>query len=168
MLTCGALWRKVGDDGEQCEKPPFGAYVMFLGEYEHNIDQKGRLAIPARFRNAFAEGLVLAQGFDKCIMVFPTARFKEWAEEINNHPLTNSNARRLNRAIFSAAFFLDLDGQGRVTLPARLRDYANVGNSVMVAGLYDHLEVWARDSWEGERALMDEQLWQIAEANPVR
>ena len=137
---------------------------MFFGEYEYTIDQKGRVTIPPKFREAFKGGIVLLRGYDKCITACTVAEWGKRAEELSKLPLTQSKARRLNRATFSSAFSLDLDGQGRVVLPAPLRQYAGVASEVVIAGVRDCLEIWSKEDWLAEQQLMGEQLWQIAES----
>ena len=137
---------------------------MFFGEYEYTIDQKGRVTIPPRFRDAFKGGLVLSRGYDKCIMVYPAPEWEKRAEELARLLVTRSKARRLNRATFSSAFSLDLDPQGRVLLPTPLRDYADIVNEVVIAGVRSCLEIWSKEAWALEKKLMDEQVWQIAES----
>lgn len=137
---------------------------MFFGEYEYTIDQKGRVTIPPKFREAFKGGIVLLRGYDKCITACTVAEWDRRAEQLSKLPLTQSKARRLSRATFSSAFNLDLDGQGRVVLPATLRQYAGVTSEVVVAGVRDCLEIWGKEDWLAEQQLMSEQVWQIAES----
>jgi len=137
---------------------------MFFGEYEYTIDQKGRVTIPPKFREAFKGGIVLLRGYDKCITACTVAEWDRRAEELSKLPMTQSKSRRLNRATFSSAFSLDLDGQGRVVLPAPLRQYAGVASEVVIAGVRDCLEIWSKEDWLAEQQLMGEQLWQIAES----
>ena len=137
---------------------------MFLGEYAYVIDQKGRLAIPPRFREAFRGGLVLARGFDKCILVYPMAEWKAMAESRASLPPTRSSVRRANRFTFSGAYDLELDKQGRVLVPSGLREYGEIKTEVVVIGVHNYLEIWARESWENEKSLMSESGWQIGES----
>ncbi|MBI2865036.1 MAG: division/cell wall cluster transcriptional repressor MraZ [Chloroflexi bacterium] len=137
---------------------------MFLGEYPYVMDQKGRLAIPPRFREAFRVGLVLARGFDKCILVYPLYEWKAMAESRASLPPTRSSVRRANRYTFSGAFDLELDKQGRVLVPASLREYGEIKVDVVVIGLHNYLEIWAREQWENEKSLMRETGWQIGES----
>jgi len=137
---------------------------VFYGEYEYTIDQKGRVTIPTKFREAFKGGIVLSRGYDKCITACTVAEWDKRAEQLSRLPSTQSKTRRLNRATFSSAFSLDLDGHGRVVLPAPLRQYAGVANEVVVAGVRDCLEIWSKEDWSAEQQLMSEQLWQIAES----
>ena len=137
---------------------------MFYGEYEYTIDQKGRVTIPPKFREAFKGGIVLLRGYDKCITACTVAEWDKRAEQLSRLPATQSKTRRLNRATFSSAFSLDLDGQGRIVLPAPLRQYAGVATEVVVAGVRDCLEIWSKEDWLAEQQLMSEQVWQIAES----
>jgi len=137
---------------------------MFFGEYEYTIDQKGRVTIPPKFREAFKGGIVLLRGYDKCVTACTVAEWDKRAEQLSRLPVTQSKTRRLNRATFSSAFSLDLDGQGRVVLPATLRQYAGVANDVVIAGVRDCLEIWSKEDWLAEQQLMGEQIWQIAES----
>ncbi|MBT3363565.1 MAG: division/cell wall cluster transcriptional repressor MraZ [Chloroflexi bacterium] len=137
---------------------------MFFGEYEYTIDQKGRVTIPPKFREAFKGGIVLSRGYDKCITACTVSEWDKRAEQMSRLPMTQSKARRLNRATFSSAFSLDLDGQGRIILPAPLRDYAGIANEVVVAGVRDSLEIWSKQAWAQEQEMMSEQVWQIAES----
>jgi len=136
---------------------------MFSGEYEYKIDPKGRVAIPPKFRGDFWEGIVLARGFERCIIAYPPSVWKETADKFNALPITRSRERRIGRVIFATAFNLELDEQGRVILPPKLRQYADIKETVVIAGINNYLEIWSKELWEEEQALMDEQAWQITE-----
>lgn len=136
---------------------------MFSGEYEYKIDPKGRVAIPPKFRGDFWEGIVLARGFERCIIAYPPSVWKETADKFNALPTTRSRERRIGRVIFATAFNLELDEQGRVILPPKLRQYADIKETVVIAGINNYLEIWSKELWEEEQALMDEQAWQITE-----
>jgi MraZ protein len=137
---------------------------MLLGEYEHKIDEKGRVTIPPKFRSEFREGGVLAQGLEKCIAVYPLSLWKRMAEKFASMPLDRVKARRRNRYLFATAFDFELDGQGRIALPLPLRRYAGIKNSVVIVGVNNYLELWNKDCWEAEQAIMNEQIWHIAES----
>ncbi|MFQ5924563.1 MAG: division/cell wall cluster transcriptional repressor MraZ [Dehalococcoidia bacterium] len=141
---------------------------MFLGQYEHKIDPRGRVAIPARFREELKAGLVLSQGFERCITAYPLKAWQEMAEKFAALPLTRSRSRRMSRFIFSPAFSQELDGLGRVLLPAPLRQYAEIKDIVIIVGVNTYFEIWSKDDWNAEKALMDEQGWQIAEGMELR
>jgi MraZ protein len=130
------------------EKPPVKREVtMFLGEYDHNLDDKGRLAIPARFRDALEDGLIITRGFEKCLMGFPRAMWADVAAQVSSLSIGQSDARNLRRLLFSGAADVQLDRQGRVLIPQNLRDYAGLKEPVVIAGLSTHFEIWARDDW---------------------
>ena len=141
---------------------------MFLGEYEYKIDQKGRLAIPTEFRKGFMEGIVLARGLEKCIAVYPLPEWEKIAQRLVTLPPTRSKARRINRFPFATAFNLDFDGQGRIALPPPLRQYAEIKDTVIIAGVNNYLEIWSEESWESEEVLMSEEAWQITESMETR
>src|SRR4030042_3578387 len=141
-----------------------GAKWMLLGEYELRIDHKGRVAIPVRFREAFRKGLVLSRGFDKCLIVYTLAEWGKAAEKLVSLPLTHLNTRRISRLTFSSAFALELDRQGRIILPPVLRQYAEIGDEVVVVGAYTHIQIWSKELWAAEKDYMSEHASEIAEA----
>jgi MraZ protein len=140
---------------------------MFLGEYELRLDHKGRVAIPAKLRDAFRAGLVLSRGFDRCLIVYTMDEWGRVAEELGSLPVTQANPRRIARFTFSGAFDLSLDRQGRVVLPAALRQYAGLNDDVVLVGSYSHLQIWDRDLWAEEKKYMMEHASEIAEAVQV-
>ena len=121
---------------------------MFFGEYEHTIDDKNRLTLPARFRDAFAAGVVLTRGLDQCLDVWSRG---QWDGLVDDRlaPLDpfSKEARDLKRFFFSAAADAELDKQGRVLVPPALTRHARLGREVVVAGVHDHLEIWDRAAW---------------------
>jgi MraZ protein len=137
---------------------------LFLGEYYHSIDQKGRVAIPARFRDAFEAGIVLSRGYEKCINVYPLEEWNKVAERLASLPTTQIKVRRIIRSTFSNAFQQDLDGQGRVLIPPQLRDYAQTNGEVIVVGANSYLEIWDKNLWSTERAIVDQEASQLAES----
>jgi len=137
---------------------------MFFGEFDYKIDEKGRVPIPPRFRRELKEGVVLAQGIEKCIIAYPLSEWKNLATTLTSGSLTPSKLRRLSRAIFATAFSTNLDGQGRVALPVPLREYAEIVNEVVIAGANKYLELWNPVHWEEEKAISQEQVWQIIES----
>lgn len=141
---------------------------MFLGEYEYRIDQKGRVAIPAKLRKEFQDGLVLARGFDKCILAYPLPEWRKISDSFADLPTTRDKNRRLIRLTFASAFLAELDGQGRVALPSPLREYAQIKEIAIMAGGNNYLEIWGKELWEKEQQLMDEQAWQLAEGMELR
>lgn len=121
---------------------------MFFGEYEHTIDDKGRLTLPARFREAFGEGVVISKGLDANLDAYPRANWRESVEArlAELDPFTRE-ARELKRFFFAGAADAELDRQGRVLVPPALARHAGLGKDVLVAGVHDHLEIWDRQAW---------------------
>jgi MraZ protein len=126
---------------------------MLLGEYEHTIDDKNRLTLPAKFRRAFVDGIVVTRGMDGCLYAYTRA---DWEGLVSSRLSTldplSKEGRRMQRFFFSAAAEGELDKQGRVMIPAALMQHANLGREVVVAGVYDHLEIWERAKWRDELA----------------
>lgn len=137
---------------------------MFFGEFEYKIDEKGRVPIPPRFRGALKTGVVLTQGMEKCITIYPLHEWKKLADELTGSAVTRSKLRRLNRAIFSSAFTIKMDGQGRIAIPMTLKLTSEIVDDVVVAGANNYLELWSKANWADERNLSREQAWQIMES----
>ena len=137
---------------------------MLLGEYEHTLDDKNRLTLPAKFRQAFGEGVVVTRGLDGCLFAY---RREDWARLVESRlaPLDpfSKEARRMQRFLFSAATEAQLDGQGRVMIPAALIEHGKLGRDVVVAGVHDHLEIWNRAAWRRELAEVEGSAEDVAE-----
>jgi MraZ protein len=136
---------------------------MFLGRYQHSIDDKGRLMVPARFRELLEGGAYLTQGFDKCLMVMTETHFTQVYETITSMSLTDPNARLLRRLIFSNAYQVELDKIGRILVPGNLRQYAGFENDAVITGQGEYFEIWAPAEWDKQAALLGD-----AEANNHR
>lgn len=136
---------------------------MFLGEFEHTIDEKGRIAIPARFREEISMGLVITRGFDHCLQAFPKPVWLTLSERISGLSLGQEEARNLRRLIFSGAAEVELDRQGRVLIPLNLREYASLSEQVIIAGLNTHFEIWSRERWHEVLNTLDNSAGSIAE-----
>lgn len=128
---------------------------MFLGRYEHNLDAKGRIAVPARFREPLVEGLVLTRGIDRCLALYPMAAWRPLAEKVSTLPLTDTDARNFRRLVFSAASHLTLDGQGRILIPTELRRYAEIEREALVVGVDTSIEIWSSQRWAEVEASLD-------------
>jgi MraZ protein len=120
---------------------------MFRGRYTHTVDAKGRVAIPAKFRLQLDEGAVLASWMDGCAAIFTRDSFEALAAKVAALPLADDKARRLSRFLFSNAFDLETDAQGRVVLPVSIREWAGLGNEALVVGQRDHVEIWNPERW---------------------
>ena len=137
---------------------------MFLGQFQHNLDDKGRLMVPARYRDLLAAGSFITQGFDKCLMVMTDAYFKEVYERINSMNLADSTARMLRRLILSNAYPVEVDKVGRILVPQNLRGFLGIeSGELIVAGQGEYFEVWTPTEWKSQ---MDKL--QDVEANEQR
>ena len=137
---------------------------MFFGEFDYKIDEKGRVPLPPKFRNVLKDGVVLTLGVEKCIVAYQLSEWKKLAATFTESSVTSSKLRRLNRAIFATAFSTQIDGQGRVALPAPLREHAEIVDEIVVVGANTYLEIWNKVHWEEEKAISREQAWQIIES----
>ena len=120
---------------------------MFLGQHFPRLDDKGRMILPAKFRDALAPGVVLTKGQEGCLYIYPQERFNAMTEELSKLPVTSKNARDYNRVLFSGASDEIPDKQGRITVPSQLRDYANLTKELVVIGNNTHLEIWDLTTW---------------------
>ncbi|HEY4384227.1 MAG TPA: division/cell wall cluster transcriptional repressor MraZ [Ktedonobacteraceae bacterium] len=120
---------------------------MFLGEYEHSVDAKGRMAVPAKFRAQMDQGAVVSKGMGICLSIYTMPRWEEKSNELVAG-MTSDELRDFERRIYPSASEIDLDAQGRMIIPAKLRAYAQLGNEVTVVGVRDHFEIWARSTWQ--------------------
>lgn len=136
---------------------------MLLGEFEHALDDRGRLSIPARFRPELEGGLVVTRGLDRCLFVWPMDEWRPIAEKLSQLSLMDADARRIHRLLFSGATDTAPDRLGRILLPAFLREYAELRDSVVVVGLLNRLEIWSQASWGAERAQAEANSAQLAE-----
>ncbi|OGD83648.1 division/cell wall cluster transcriptional repressor MraZ [Candidatus Collierbacteria bacterium RIFOXYD1_FULL_40_9] len=120
---------------------------MFIGHYYHSIEAKGRLAIPATFRQQLASGGVVTWGLDGCLFLFPSSYWQKLSEKLASLPMTNPQARNLTRLLVQSASDLNLDIQGRTLIPEHLRKIANLKKQVVVAGSLNRIEIWDRDNY---------------------
>jgi len=137
---------------------------MFYGEFDYKIDDKGRVPIPPRFRNALKDGVVLTPGAEKCITAYTIIEWKKLSTTLTTSPLSRSKMRKLSRVFFATAFSTRLDGQGRVAIPAPLREHAGIVDEVIIAGANTYLEIWNKGLWEEEKEISQQQAWQIIES----
>ena len=136
---------------------------MFLGRHAHNLDAKGRLAIPARFRDELAAGVVLTRGIDRCLTLYPMAAWIPLAEQVSALPISDPDARTFRRLVFAEAVNLDLDAQGRILLPPELRSYSGIDREAIVIGVNTYLEIWSPERWEAVNAVIDSDGAEIAQ-----
>ena len=121
---------------------------MFLGRHNHTIDSKGRLAIPARFREQLANGAVLTRGADRSLALLTAESWSALCDKIDLLPMGDVDARNLRRFLFAEAAHVELDAQGRLLIPAALRAFAGIDRAVVVIGVNRSIEIWATDAWE--------------------
>ena len=136
---------------------------MFLGEYEHSLDAKGRMAVPARFRALLGEGAVITRGFDRCLVIYPPDVWRSFAERLDALPVTQAAANTVKRFRFAGATECEFDKQGRVLVPSPLRGYAELSETVVVVGQYSRIEIWDRTRWQEISARAEEESGSIAE-----
>jgi MraZ protein len=127
---------------------------MFLGEYEHAIDAKGRMAVPAKFRTQMDRGAVISKGMGTCLSVYTMERWEQKSAELIADK-SSDELRDFERRIYPSASELELDAQGRIIIPAKLRTYANLGTEVTIAGVRDHFEIWDRTAWQTYQERLD-------------
>lgn len=136
---------------------------MFMGEYHHNIDTKGRMIIPAKFRESLGETFVLTRGLDQCLFGYPLSEWGILEKKMKNLPLTKKDARAFTRFFFSGATECELDKQGRINIAAPLLSYAQLEKECVVIGVSDRIEIWSKEKWESYMEASEESFAEIAE-----
>ncbi len=128
--------------------------IMFLGEYEHTIDAKGRMAVPAKFRTQMDRGAVISKGMGTCLSIYTMERWEQKSDELVAGKASDE-LRDFERRIYPSASEVELDGQGRIVIPAKLRTYANLETDITIAGVRDHFEIWDRTAWQTYQERLD-------------
>ncbi len=136
---------------------------MFIGEYSHNLDDKGRLAIPVKFRRELSKGAVVTRGLDNCLFLYTKAEWVKLAEKLASLPFAQSNSRAFARLMLAGAMDLEVDKQGRAVLPEYLRNFAGLKKNVTVAGLYSRVEIWDNEAWTKYKQQTETNSNEIAE-----
>ena len=136
---------------------------MFIGEYSHSIDDKGRLAVPVKFRGALASGAVVTKGLEGCLFLYTNDEWKKLAEKINATPISQANARAFARLMLAGAMDVQPDKQGRIVLPKYLLSYAKIKTNVIVAGLLNRLEIWEAKAWQEYKTKTEKDAENMAE-----
>ena len=136
---------------------------MFIGEYQHNLDDKNRLSIPAKFRANLAGGCIVTRGLDRCLWIYPLDVWRSFAEKVSKLPITQKDARSFSRLMLAGATDAELDKSGRLVIPKYLLEYAGVKAKVSVNGLYDRIEIWPEESWQEFKKDMEGNSDEIAE-----
>lgn len=136
---------------------------MFLGRHTHNLDDKGRLALPARFREQLGAGVVITRGFDSCLLIYPIEAWTPLAERVSALSISDPDVRILRRMLFANATDANLDRQGRILVPADLRAHANIEREAVVLGMHTFIEIWSPEEWASQSEIVDRDGASIAE-----
>ena len=136
---------------------------MFIGEYHHTIDEKGRIIIPAKFREELGNNFIITRGIENCLFVYSTENWAKITNKLNSLPFTKKDARTFNRFFMSGATNVELDKQGRVNISKPLIDYANLLKDCVIIGTGDRLEVWSQESWDSFFDSTKDSMSDIAE-----
>ncbi len=136
---------------------------MLLGEYQHTIDEKGRMAVPAKFRKSLAGGVVVTKGSENCLDLYPLEEWSKLAERISRLSINQADARAYSRLKLAGASHAEIDSQGRVLIPDYLRAYAGIGAKATIIGLYNRAEIWDEEKWRRYRSSIEAKGDEIAE-----
>lgn len=150
MVDSGIKWWKV-------------VIVMLMGEYHHNIDEKGRLIIPSKFRNDLGEKFIITRGLDKCLFVYSEEEWNKLIAKLKTLPFTNKDARNFTRFFLSGATVNEFDRQGRINISSSLVSYANLTKECVIIGANDRLEIWSEELWDNFIESNEDNLSDIAE-----
>ncbi|MEK7582754.1 MAG: division/cell wall cluster transcriptional repressor MraZ [Patescibacteria group bacterium] len=136
---------------------------MLIGEYQHSLDAKKRLAIPSKFRKELGEGAVLTRGLDNCLFVFPIKQWEELAQKLGNLPMSQQGTRAFARLLLSGAVEVEFDVLGRILIPEYLKNYAGLKKNAVITGVYNRLEVWDSEKWASYKEKLEKDSDSIAE-----
>lgn len=136
---------------------------MFLGEYNHSIDAKGRLIVPAKFREELGDNFIVTKGLDGCLYIYPNDEWKEFEDNLSKLPMGKSDTRKIVRFFLSAATQVELDKQGRILIPGNHREFAGLFKDVVLAGVGKKIEIWSREKWEETATFDYEEMDDVAE-----
>ena len=136
---------------------------MLMGEYHHNIDEKGRLTLPAKFREELGDNFIITRGLDKCLFVYSNSEWDKISKKLNSLPFTKHDARSFMRFIFSGATATEFDKQGRINITSPLITYADLKKECVIIGVGDRLEIWSSDKWNDFYTTNEDRLSDIAE-----
>lgn len=137
---------------------------MFIGEYNHTVDQKGRIAVPAKFRRQLKEGAIVTRGLDNCLFLYPKKDWDKLAAKLSQLPISQANSRAFSRLMLAGAMDAKLDTQGRIILPDYLRKFAFLQKKVVITGLLNRLEIWDTVRWDRYKTNTEKSSGEIAEA----
>ncbi len=133
--------------------------MVFIGEYQHVLDSKGRVIMPSKFREGLGERFVVTKGLDHCLFVYPQNEWQEFERKLRTLPLTSKDARAFTRFFFAGATECELDKQGRILIPANLREYAELVKELVIIGVASRVEIWSKERWDeyNDEANLDHQ-----------
>jgi len=151
-------WGKVGRSGPEVSS------ANFVGEYLHTLDSKGRLALPAKFREILGPRFIIARGLDKCLFVYPNDEWDQVMEKLKTLPISRKDARHFTRYFLSGATEAEPDKQGRVVIPQNLREYAGLNKDVFILGVGSRIEIWDKDAWEQTKIGLEAEFSVLAES----
>lgn len=152
MVTSGEKWRRFTIN-----------FMAFIGEYSHSLDDKGRLAIPVKFRAELKKGAVVTRGLDNCLFLYTKDEWAKAAEKYAALPISQANSRAFSRLMLAGAMDVEFDKQGRALIPEYLREYAGLKKEVVIAGLYNRLEIWGDVQWKVYKTQTEAESGSIAE-----
>ena len=153
MVTCGKLW----------ENYNFLGKTMFIGEYTYSIDDKKRLAIPAKFRQLLGKKAVITRGLDQCLFLYPLKEWENLAKKLSQLPLSQADARGFARVMLSGAMEVNIDNLGRILIPDYLKGYAQLQKKVVIAGVFNRIEIWSDEIWQKYKEKTENEVGDIAE-----
>lgn len=136
---------------------------MFMGEYQHNIDPKGRIIMPSKFREELGEKFIVTRGMDGCLFGYPMSEWNVLEEKLKEMPMSKKESRAFVRFFYSAATECELDKQGRINLPTPLRSHAHIEKECVVIGVSSRIEIWAKERWDAFTEIAEENFDEIAE-----
>ena len=135
---------------------------MFMGEYGHTIDAKGRIIVPAKFRESLGDNFIITKGLDNCLFVYTNEEWQRFEEKLKTLPLTNKNARTFTRFFLAGAASVEVDKQGRILLPSVLREFAGLEKDVVLVGVASRIEIWSKDRWMQSISAYDDDMDEVA------
>ena len=136
---------------------------MLIGEYKHTLDPKKRLSIPSKWREDLGKTLIVTRGLDNCLFVYPQTQWQRITQKVSELPLGQADTRSFNRFFLSGAVEVEVDTVGRILVPDFLKDFAGLQTKVVLAGIYDRVEIWAENKWEDYKRRIEGQADQLAE-----
>lgn len=151
------------DDRGERREGCWGRFRVFLGRYSHSLDAKGRVAIPARFRETIGNDAVITRGIDRCLSLYPMAAWQPLADKVSSLSISDPDARAFRRMFFAEAANVEFDRQGRILIPPDLRRYAGLDGEALVVGMHTYVEIWSPTAWESQAEEMDREGSTIAQ-----